>query len=136
MWLQDYEAAAEALEQHALAVPSSTRTRYNLALCYARMGQPAWAHAEMVKALVIDDQADAAYIWLASEAEQAGDFGAAVGWLDALLTVWTAPAGDFDGLSRQRRRLAVAMAAAGQSLVTPELPGVGSDLTPEGVAAR
>ena len=37
------EQAIEPLEQHALAVPNSPQTRYNLAICYWAAGQQEWA---------------------------------------------------------------------------------------------
>lgn len=131
MALGHYEQAIEPLEQHALAVPNSPQTRYNLAICYWAAGQQEWALSEMAKAVFVDPQADPAYRWLADRKLDAGLPGEALWWLEELQRVWKASAKDHAALSQRIGSVAGAAQRAGRRATAPTdyPPG---DLTPEG----
>ena len=131
MALGHYARAIEPLEQHALAVPNSPQTRYNLAICYWAAGQQEWALSEMAKAVFVDPQADPAYRWLADRKLDAGRPGEALWWLQELQRVWKASANDHAALSQRIGSVAGAAQRAGQEATAPaDYPP--SDLTPEG----
>jgi len=81
MALGRYEAAREPLERYALALPRDPRARFPLAQCYAETGHVEWGLAEMAKAVHLDPQFRAAYLWLAETHAQRGEPGAAAWWL-------------------------------------------------------
>ncbi|MFT7464959.1 MAG: arylsulfatase A-like enzyme [Pseudohongiellaceae bacterium] len=130
MALGRYDQAIEPLEQHALAVPNSPQTRFNLALCYWAGEHRLWAMAEMAKAVSVEPQADPAYHWLADRLLDAGRPGEALWWLQELQRVWEAPEADRQALAQRLAAVEGAARRAGQVSTAPsDYPP--TDLTPE-----
>jgi arylsulfatase A-like enzyme len=124
-----YEAAREPLERYALALPRDPRPRFPLAQVYAETGHVDWALAEMAKAVHLDPQFRAAYVWLADTHAQRGETGAAAWWLQQL----EAATGRRPSAELAERIAALRGAAQrhGQPIAAPASAQV-DDLTPEG----
>ena len=129
MALGHYEAAREPLERYALALPRDPRPRFPLAQVYAETGHVEWALAEMAKAVHLDPQFRAAYLWLADLHARRGEPGAAAWWLQQLgAATGRQPSAD---LAERIAALRGAAQRKGQPIAAPPSAQV-DDLTPEG----
>jgi arylsulfatase A-like enzyme len=82
--LGHWEAAAACFEVHLLRQPTSATSRFNLAVCYERLGRADAARAQMLHSLRLEPRAPQATRWMAESEAARDEWGAAAWWYERL----------------------------------------------------
>jgi tetratricopeptide (TPR) repeat protein len=126
---------AEAVPRFELAVeadPANSADHYNLAVAYAGAGQPAFAAAEMEKAIQCEPLLVVAWRWLIFTHAQRGEFGRAAWYAAQCEASGALEAGELASFRANRAQIEARMKAAGQK-PDPSPTWPPKDLRPERV---
>jgi tetratricopeptide (TPR) repeat protein len=126
---------AEAVPRFELAVeadPANSADHYNLAVAYAGAGQPAFAAAEMEKAIQCEPLLVVAWRWLIFTHAQRGEFGRAAWYAAHCEASGALEAGELASFRANRVQIETRMKAAGQK-PDPSPTWPPKDLRPERV---